>query len=259
MDRRSFGEVCRVRSVCWGTMMVEYLTPHTTRTLARAGYDWLWLDGEHGHHSYESMQAVIRTADDVGIIALVRVAQTDYSLIARALDMGADGVIVPRVETPEQVREIIDCAKYPPVGRRGFGIRPSVYGDWSISMRDRIEDQNNNRFLFIQLESRNAVNNIEDMLEEADGQLDGVFMGPADLLMDLGRPDEFDHPDLDRATRYVCEVCEQFGIASGSLAVNIEQARQWLECGCNLIPYGFDDAFLSESAAAARNTLRSLE
>ena len=259
MDRRSFGEVCRVRSVSWGTMMIEYLYPHTVRTMARAGYDWLWIDNEHAHFSLERVQEAVRTAEDVGIATILRVADSVYSLMARGLDLGVDGLLLPRVETPDTVRRIVDAARFPPDGRRGFGIRPSVYGDWSISMKERIEDQNNNRFLFIQVESERGVENLEAMLEEADGQVDGVFFGAADYLLDIGQPDAFDSGELDEAAREVAELCEQFGIASGTLAFTVEDARRWLDRNYNLIAYGFDDAFMAQAAHAARRALTALE
>ena len=71
-------------------MVTEYMTPQIVRTFARAGYDWLWLDNEHSHHSYESIQEVIRTAEDLGVITLLRVTQGMYHLIARGLDMGGE-------------------------------------------------------------------------------------------------------------------------------------------------------------------------
>ncbi len=259
MDRRTFAEVCRVRSISWGTVIVEYMYPHTIRTLARAGFDWLWLDNEHAHHSYERIQEAIRTAEDVGVITVLRVTNTDYSLIARGLDLGADAIMVPRVETPEQVRRIISWARYPPIGSRGFGIRSSVYGVHPISMAERIQDQNNNRFLFIQIESQRGAENLELMLEAAEGQIDAAIFGPADFQMDIGKPDTPEAPELIEAACSVAEICEQFGIASGTLCEHPEDAQTWLDRGYNLIACGFDDTFLTNGAVAARNALRRFE
>ena len=119
MTRREFGQICRDRRLCWGVVLIEHMTSQVVRTMARAGYDWLWVENEHSYHSYESIYRVVRTAEDLGIITLLRVTQGEYARIAQALDMAVSGIIVPRVETSEQVRFIIDSAKYPPVGKRG--------------------------------------------------------------------------------------------------------------------------------------------
>ncbi len=134
MDITRFREICRNREVCWGVTLLEYMTPATVRAMKRAGYDWLWVDNEHAAHDYATLQEVIRCADDVGLVTLLRVANIDYARIAQALDVGVGGVIVPRIETPEQVRFVVDAAKYPPIGKRGFGMRPQLFGTNRISM-----------------------------------------------------------------------------------------------------------------------------
>lgn len=258
MDRATFRDICRSRKRAFGTYVMEHMTPHTVRTLARAGFDWLWLENEHSPHSYETIQEVIHSAEHTGIHTLLRVAQTDYSLIAKALDMGAGGIIVPRVETPEQVQFIVDSAKYPPVGKRGFGIRPTLYGRQSVSMRERIEDQNNFRTLVIQLESRQGVDNLETLLEAGKGQVDAVFIGPADFQMDLGMPDTPDAPELLAALERIPKVSAQFGVSSGIPVKNLEEAELRLRQGYNLVSISSDDAFMANAAEAACRGLRGL-
>lgn len=251
MDRKTFREILRGRKPAWGTYVLEHMTPHTVRTLKRAGFHWLWVENEHSPHSYETIQEVVRTAEDVGMMSILRVTQGEYALIARALDMGVSGIIVPRVETPEQVRHYVDCAKYPPVGKRGFGIRASVFGATSISMRERIDDQNNRRFLFIQIESRLGVKNLEAMLEAGQGQIDAVLIGPADFQMDLGTADNFDAPELQEAIRIIPRICEKFGVSSGYPVRHLEEAKQRMAQGWNLINIGSDDSFMATAAEDA--------
>lgn len=258
MDRRTFRENCRLRKPAWGCYLLEHMTPQTVRVLARAGFDWLWIENEHAPHSYESIQEVIRTADDVGIVTLVRVSQPEYSLIAKALDMGAGGIIIPRVETPEQVRHIIDCAKYPPIGKRGFGIRPTVYGRNAMPMQERIDDQTNFRYIFIQLESRRGVENLEDILREAKDQIDAVLVGPADFQMDIGKPDTPDAPELSAALEVIPKICARFRVSSGIPVGTIEQARERFAQGYNLISMGSDDGFMATAAEQACEELKTL-
>jgi 2-keto-3-deoxy-L-rhamnonate aldolase RhmA len=258
MDRKTFKDILRNRKPAWGTYVLEHMTPHTIRTLKRAGFHWLWVENEHSPHSYETIQEVVRTADDVGIMSILRVTQGEYALIARALDMGVSGVIIPRVETVEQVRFYVDCAKYPPVGKRGFGIRASVFGATSISMRERIDDQNNYRFLFLQIESRLGVRNLDAMLTAARGQVDAVLIGPADFQMDIGTADNFDSPELLEAIETIPKVCAKHGVSSGYPVRNLEEAKLRMAQGWNLINIGSDDSFMAigaEDAVAGLNAL----
>lgn len=258
MDRTTFKQLLKQRRLCWGTGILETMTPHVVRTLARAGYDWLWLETEHAHHSYETIQEVVRTGDDVGVVTILRVAQTQYDLIARALDLGVGGIIVPRVETPEQARFIVDCAKYPPIGKRGFGLRPNVCGKKTMTMKERIEDQHNQRMLFIQVESRLAVKNLEAMLDAGRGWMDAVILGYADFQMDIGRPDTPDAPELDAAARTVARICAERNVSAGVPVPNAETARLWRDRGFNLFSLGAEDHFMAAAATQARDSVRSI-
>ncbi len=259
MTREEFKRVCRERRLSWGGSMIEYMTPQVVRTLARAGYEWIWIDNEHGYQSYESIVNVTRTADDVGIVPLLRVTQRDYARIAQALDMGVGGIIVPRIETPEQVRMIIDCAKYPPIGKRGFGMRPSLWGTRKMSMEERMADQNEKRFLVAQLESPLGIENLEKMLEVAEGHLDAVFFGPSDFQVSIGKVDNSDNPEVVQAERHLTSVCAKYGVSSGIPATSIQVAKKWIELGFNLITYKSDDQFMVDGAFDGREELRALE
>ena len=256
MDKFEFKEACRSRRLCWGTAVSEHANAHVVRTMARAGFEWLWLENEHAHQSYETVRDVARTCEDVGIVCIMRVAQAEYTLIAKALDIGVHGIIVPRVETPEQVRYIVDCAKYPPIGKRGFGIRAMISGQQS--MQGRIRDQNEDRSLIVQVESRRAVENVEALLDAGDGQIDALIFGPADFQMDVGRPDEPYLPELDAAARRVASVCAERGVSACVPLLGLEFARLWRERGFNLLSYGSDDYFFTSAAKQAREELNEI-
>jgi 2-keto-3-deoxy-L-rhamnonate aldolase RhmA len=259
MDRISFKEICRSRRLCWGTGLMEYVTPQSVRTLHRAGFDWLWIESEHAPQSYVAVQEAVRTANDLGMMSILRVTDTDYPLIAQAYDMGVSGIIVPRVESPEQARAVVDYAKYPPVGKRGFGIRPGVWNRTNMTMDERLDDQNNARFLFIQVESPHAVGQIEAILDVTDDQIDCVIFGPADFQVAVGKPDMPDLPELDAAARHVAEVCRERGVSNGVPVGNVDGARTWIDRGYNLISVGYDEGYLTQAATTMRNSLRELE
>jgi len=259
MDRTTFKEICRTRTQSWGSVIVNFMNPDVVRAFARAGFDWVWIDNEHSYHSYETIYEIARTAEDVGIVTILRVPDTEYHLIARALDMAVSGIMVPRVETPEQARRIVDCAKFPPIGKRGFGMRSSLFGKLSATMSERIEDQNSGRLLFIQVESRKGVENLEAMLDAADGQVDTVIFGYTDFQMDIAKPDSPDAPEVEEAARHIVSVCEKYGVSTGTPVATPEAASHWKSLGFNLITFGSDDRFLGGGAASAREALRELD
>jgi 2-dehydro-3-deoxyglucarate aldolase/4-hydroxy-2-oxoheptanedioate aldolase len=192
-------------------------------------------------------------------MSIVRVAQGEYPLIAQALDTGVSGIIVPRVETVEQMGHILDCAKFPPVGKRGFGFRSSHLGKRGATMAERVKDQNEGRFLFIQIESRRGLENFESILDRAGDWINGVFLGPADFQMDLGTPDRPDAPELEAAARHITSVCAMRNLSSGVPAGTVESAEYWRGLGFNLITVGNDEGFLWSAATNARDALQALE
>ena len=225
--------------------MLEHVTAMMVRTFARAGYEWLWIDNEHGHQSYETIYHAARTAEGVGIASIVRVTPDDYRRIAQAPDMGGTGIIVPRVETPEQVRHINDCAMYPPVGKRGFGMRASLFGEHKINMRDRAADQQDTRFLAIQLESPRGVENLEKIIEVAEGQLDGIFMvnGLSDGDWEAGLSDD---PEVV-ARRGILQRVGQAQLSNGTRRRR-SRRRSIGSSGFNMITYKSDEQFLADAA-----------
>jgi 2-dehydro-3-deoxyglucarate aldolase len=166
---------------------------------------------------------------------------------------------VPRVETPEEVRHIIDCAKYPPVGKRGFGMRSSLFNKQHTTMAERLEDQNANRILIVQLESPRGVQNLEAMLEVADGQLDGIFYGPADYQVTIGRVDNANDPEVVAAARHITDISKKHKLSNGTPATSVETARHWRDLGFNLITWKSDDQLLADAAHEGREALRTLE
>jgi 2-keto-3-deoxy-L-rhamnonate aldolase RhmA len=229
------------------------------RTIARAGFDWIWLDNEHAYHSTDKLYNAIRTAEDLGVIALLRVRQGDYPFIAHALDMAPSGVIIPRVETPEQMRAVVDAAKYPPVGKRGFGMRPSLFGKHRISMRDRMKDQNEDRVLVVQLETPEAIGNIESIYDAADGQVNAFFFGPSDYQLAIGKLDEPFCDEVVEAARRLVAFSEKHHLSNGLPAVSVEAAQRWRDIGFNLIAYKSDDQFLFDAMVEGREAVKDIK
>jgi 2-dehydro-3-deoxyglucarate aldolase len=186
--------------------------PQVTEMLARSGVDFIGIDIEHSTISQEQSQRIIAACHADGVCCLPRVASHNSETIKRLLDSGADGVIVPTVETSEQVEKLIEWVKYPPLGKRGYGIaRAQGYGH---DFQEYTSQWNESSILIIQIESISAVENIEQLLKF--DEVDGAMVGPYDISGSLGIPGQIDNEKVLNAGREVVEACRKFGKACGT-------------------------------------------
>ncbi len=237
-----------------GTMVVEFTSPEVARMLAAAGFDYIFIDTEHGAFDHESVTNIIRAGRSMDLTCLVRVPDNAYHLIARTLDLGAHGIMVPRTETREQVENIIRAAKYPPWGSRGFGVRP-IITDYELSpAADQIEHLNEDTIVIAQIESKRAIDDIEDLLS-VNG-VDVALIGPNDLSISLGVPGEHMHASMIEAIQKVVDTCAQKGIASGIHVRDMSVLQFWMERGMTFITCDTDVGLLISAAMQAVNTLR---
>ncbi|MBI3962963.1 MAG: aldolase, partial [Deinococcus sp.] len=208
-----------------GTMVSEFTSPELGRLLAAAGFDFIIIDNENSTHSFESDSAIIRSAADWGLTPLVRVTDTEYHLIARTLDAGAQGLMVPRVETRPQVERIVNSVKYPPVGRRGWGVRP-VHTDYeAVTVPETIAHLNAHSLVIIQIETKLALDNLDDLLSVPG--VDVALIGPNDLSISLGVPGELRHKKMVAGGDAVVAACQRHGVAAGIHVGNTEDLLFW--------------------------------
>src|SRR5947209_18339446 len=137
-----------------GTGFGQLRSAEIPRILAAAGFHWAFLDTEHGGFDLETVQDICRVSLMVGLSPIVRVADLQYSLVARALDCGAQGVIFPRVESPELLEKAVSWIKFPPMGVRGFGLGPLQADHEKVTIAEMIEHMNANTMVVLQIETR---------------------------------------------------------------------------------------------------------
>src|SRR5260370_11424987 len=188
-----------------GTMVCDLYNPEIVYILAAAGMDFLMVDLEHSPAGIESVQHLVRAARSAGLVPLARVTQNQYPFIARVLDMGTMGIMVPRVETPAQAREVVKCAKYTPDGERGFGARGVITDYESATVPEIASWVNEHTLVIVQAESREAVANLDEITRGPG--LDVAFIGPYDLSISLGVPGDFKHPRFVAAVERTFEIC----------------------------------------------------
>jgi 2-keto-3-deoxy-L-rhamnonate aldolase RhmA len=221
-----------------GHFVLEFATPGIGQLLANAGCDFAIFDMEHSSLTQENIRWSILSAKAAGVTALVRVPYTEYFFMARALDAGAEGVMIPRVETRDQTLRIVDSMKYPPEGNRGvaFGIAHDDYkgGD----MGTLAKRENKETLIIVQTETARSVENVNEILS-VEG-VDVAWVGQADMSMSLGIPGKYDHPTFLKAFDKVRNACEKYGVALGFLPLSVENAYEMIDKGARCIGYSAD-------------------
>ncbi len=216
-----------------GTGFWQFRSPEVARILAAAGFHWAFVDMEHGGFDLESIQDICRVANLAGLCPIVRVGDMQYSLTARALDCGAQGIIFPRVESVELLEQAVSWTKFPPAGVRGFGLSHQQANYEALSMPQMIEHYNANTLVVIQIETQRAVDMREELLSVPG--IDAVMIGPADLSISLGVPGEFDHPKMVAAMESVRDTCLHRGIAPGTQTRTLPLAKFWKDKGMTFL------------------------
>lgn len=235
----------------------ELGSPGVVEALGRTGLDFVILDNEHGPFEAESTRDFIRAAENCSLTALARVREISRPAVLKLLDVGVQGLIVPDVHTVEQVRELIDYAKYAPVGKRGFC--PSRKDGWGfdemaqLSVADQMTYWNSETLLLPQCETVGALEAIEQ-IASLEG-VDGIFIGPFDLSISMGIPGQFSHPDFQAALARVQKACRDAGKCCMIFTGNAAAAAEHFKAGFDAVAYGLDAAVLIR---AYRTTLEEI-
>jgi 2-keto-3-deoxy-L-rhamnonate aldolase RhmA len=229
-----------------GCGFTQLRSPEAMRALAAAGFHWTFIDGEHGPFDYAMIQDLCKAAAPAGITPVVRVADMQYALVARALDCGAQGVVFPRVESPELLARAISWTKFPPMGVRGFGLGPWQFEYDKVTLAHAAEHFNANVMVVLQIETATAVERREELLSIPG--IDAVMIGPVDLSISLGVPGDFENPKMVEAMEKVRDSCVKHGVAPGCQVRSIGLAKFWKDRGMKFLGCGNEVSFLLEKA-----------
>ena len=228
--------------------------PGIAEVLSNVGFDWIAVDCEHTDIGVDKFTSIARAMYGRGPVPLARVRENDTLAIRQILDAGAEGVIVPLVNTADDARRAVAAAKYLPVGERGFAFARA--NDYGVRFDDYVSHANEDVLVVVMAESREAVENIHEILA-VDG-VDGVFIGPYDMSGSYGVIGQLDHPLITEAFFTICEACRDAGKAAGIHIVTPDQeaVHKALEAGFTFIAIGMDDVFLDRGA---RNALEMIQ
>lgn len=231
-----------------GTLL-SFPSADVAELLAGSGFDWLFVDGEHGPFDTRALVDVVRASG--GTPCLVRTPVGDDAAIARALDIGAAGVIVPQVHDAAQAEHVASVAHYPPAGRRGVGVtRSGGYGRQIPAPPGAGGDAVT---VVVQAESAAAVADIAAIARVVG--IDAVLVGPNDLAASLGYPGQPGHPAVQQAIGQVVDGCQAAGRAVGIFGATAAAVQPWMARGVTLVVAGVDALLLGQAARALRDSL----
>lgn len=228
--------------------------PNCTEICAGAGFDWLALDAEHAPNDIRSLLAQLQAAAPYAVHTAIRAAIGDPVHIKQLLDLGAQTLLVPIVETPEQARELVRATRYPPVGIRGVGSALARASRWN-RIGSYLHEADEQICLIAQIETRRGIDNAEAIAAVAG--IDGVFVGPADLSASLGHRGRPDHPEVQAVMERAVARILAAGKAAGTLLTNEALARKYIALGCSFVAVGVDTSLLATATQALAARYRS--
>ena len=233
-----------------GTMISEVRNSSIAQIMKVDGFDFFFIDMEHGSFSMETVADIIMAARLADIAPFIRVPDLEYFLLSRPLDAGAQGLMVPRVDTPDDVRHMVSFMKYPPVGERGCAVTRGHSDYLSPHTAEFIKHANEETLVIVQIESGMAIDHIEEMVSIPG--VDVALIGPNDLSISLGIPGQPTHPKEIEAIDKMIAACLKHDVAAGIHIGNIDQLKGWMDKGMRFITYSSDVNFLLSGAAGCK-------
>jgi 2-keto-3-deoxy-L-rhamnonate aldolase RhmA len=230
-----------------GAMTFEFFSPGMSAILANSGCQFVIYDMEHTGLGFETLKWLFSSCRGLPIEPMVRVPRGQYPYLARALDIGARGVMVPMVESADQAKDIVEACRYPPVGRRGagFGFAQCDYLGGDVGQKITIANQRTT--VIAQIETERGLACLDDIARVPG--IDVLWLGHFDLSNFMGIPAQFNHPEFDAAMRRIAQVARAHGKAAGFMATDrawIDRARKM---GYNMLAIGTDVGLLGAATS----------
>jgi 2-dehydro-3-deoxyglucarate aldolase/4-hydroxy-2-oxoheptanedioate aldolase len=243
------------RTLKSGTLVWEFAVPGIGHLLAAGGAEFVFFDTEHSGMGIDTLKSTLQYLQAASMPALVRPPGRSYENIARALDAGAEGLILPMVGSGDEARRIVQCAKYAPMGARGvaLGIAHDDYTSGSVA--EKLEAANRRTVLFALVETREGAENV-DAIASVEG-IDGLWIGHLDLSTSLGIPGEFEHADYIAAVDGIAKAARDHGKSLGRMAESAEEGARLYARGHDFIAVGTDTQLYANALRTELQTLRA--
>jgi 2-keto-3-deoxy-L-rhamnonate aldolase RhmA len=238
-----------------GHFIVEFVSPGIGHIVKAAGMDFVLLDMEHSGFSFETIKSAIRYFEAADVAVIVRVPAQDYHMLARACDVGAEGIMAPMVGTKAQAQAIIEAIKYHPDGKRGVALGVGHDNYRVAPVADALANANRRTTFFCLIETAEGAENAEEIA--ALPHVDCLWVGHFDLSTSLGVPGQFDHPTFTAAMDKIVKAAKKHGKSLGRLVPNTEQGINFYKQGFDFCCYSGDAWVLRDALAQAAQTIRA--
>ena len=236
---------------------VSYSHPSITETFARAGFDFIAIDMEHSTITLPEAQRIIAASQSEGVPCLPRPVSHSNDWVKPLIESGADGMLIQMVNKPEEVQSLINDIKYPPLGKRSYGVnRAQAYG---FDFDTYIKNWNKESIFMIQVESIEAVENIESLV--AYDEVDAVMIGPLDISGSLGVPGQTSHPLVIEASKKVINACKKYGKSCGTHVAdsNMKSVQDLFDLGYTFAILGSDLFVLWKWAEEMKKLIKTIK
>ena len=251
--KNNLKEKLKSGKMCLGSW-VTIGNPDVVEILKNFEFDWLLFDMEHSYMSIETVKTMLQALGDGPATPLARIGANDQLLTKRVLDSGAQGILVPLVNSGAEARSAVRYAMYPPRGVRGAG--PGRAATFGMKASEYLRRANDEVVMGVQIETVEALSNAEEIIS-TDG-VDIGFVGPSDLTISLGLIDDRGNPRVADAMRDVVRICKKYDRVPGTMALTIEEARKWSELGFRFISLASDARHLISGARSFLESAKKL-
>ena len=253
MKKNNLKEVLKEGKNVFGPFM-KFTDPAAVEIMGFAGFDFVIIDAEHGPISMQSAQNMIRSAETANITPIIRVSSNDEALILRALDIGAQGIEIPQINSKSQAIKAVKSVKYSPQGERGVCryVRAANYS--SMDKFEYFKSANEETMIIAHIEGVEGINNLDEILSVPG--IDVIFIGPYDLSQSLGIPGEVNNPLVTERMKEVVLKCKENKVSVGTFVDDIKTAKFWVSLGVQYISFSVDVGILYN---ASKNIISKLK
>jgi 2-keto-3-deoxy-L-rhamnonate aldolase RhmA len=255
MAAKTIREMASTRAPKFGHFLVEFSTPGIGHICKAAGCDFICLDMEHSGFGYDKLKDMLRFMEAADMPTMVRVPTRDYTWIARACDLGAEGLVLPMVADADEARRIVSYMKYPPVGIRGVapGVAHQRYRQGNVV--EGLKQANVKTTFFCQIETATGLSNVEEIA--AVPGVDCLWIGHFDLSASMGIPGEFDNPRYTQAVSRIIDAAQANKLSLGHLVPTVAEGVRLNKLGFDFICYNGDVWLFQAALAAGIDELRA--
>ena len=250
----------RLRSgqVLVGGIVTEYLRPSIFKIYAEAGFDFAFIENEHGWFDPAMFTASVLAARDAGLPLIAKTPQLERGDVAKLLDSGVLGIQLPRTESRLEVETLHSYLKYVPVGTRAIapGLGNTGYRlppDWQAWMNE----QNDETTLVVHIETRAGYDRAEEIISTPG--VDMVYVGPGDFSIAMGHPGKYEHPEVLEGIEHILKICQRHQVAFGTTAADSASAQRWISKGARFFEAADELSFISAGATDLVQKYRTME